>query len=437
MPLPPIPLPLIPSSLPPSLYAETAIPAFPTSPFRGEATCDVAVVGGGFTGLSAALHLAEQGAGVTLLEAGEPGWGASGRNGGQVNPGLKLDPDEVERDFGAELGGRMVRLSYGAPDAVFELIRRHQIPCEARQEGTIRAAITANDLASLRRTAQQCLRRGMPVELLDAAATAALTGTTRYVGALIDRRGGNLNPLSYARGLARAATQAGARLHGASPVLALEQDGPGWLLRTAGGTLRARQVVLATNGYTGTLWPGLRESVVPVFSSIAATEPLAEAVARQVMPLRASVYEIGRVTVYYRVDQGNRLLMGGRGPQRPINNHHPVQYLVNYAEKLWPALRGVRWTHGWNGQLAMTTDHYPHLHEPAPGLLAGLGYNGRGVAMATVMGAQLAARALGRPAAALDLPVSPIRPIPLHRFWRLGVWAKVTQGRVLARLGAG
>src|SRR5689334_19050414 len=108
--------------LPPSLYAETAIPAFPAPPFAGDRQCDVAIVGGGFTGLSCALHLAEQGAAVTLLEAGEPGWGASGRNGGQVNPGLKPDPDEIERDFGSDLGARMIRLSYGAPDAVFELV---------------------------------------------------------------------------------------------------------------------------------------------------------------------------------------------------------------------------------------------------------------------------------------------------------------------------
>lgn len=153
------------------------------------------------------------------------------------------------------------------------------------------------------------------------------------------------------------------------------------------------------------------------------------------MPRRASLYEIGHITVYYRVDEGNRLLMGGRGPQRPIADPQPVQYLIDYAERLWPALRGTNWTHGWNGQLAMTRDHYPHLHEPAPGLLAGLGYNGRGVAMGTVMGMQLARRALGTPAEQLDLPVTPIHPIPFHRFWRLGVWATVTQGRLRDALG--
>ena len=150
------------------------------------------------------------------------------------------------------------------------------------------------------------------------------------------------------------------------------------------------------------------------------------------MPRRASLYEAGRITVYYRMDRGNRLLMGGRGPQSPIRDPSPVRYLTDYAKRLWPGLDGVRWTHGWNGQLAMTKDHYPHLHAPAPGLLAGLGYNGRGVAMGTAMGRQLARRILGE---RVDMPVTPIRPIAFHRFWRIGVAAKVMEGRLRDRLG--
>jgi glycine/D-amino acid oxidase-like deaminating enzyme len=418
--------------LPPSLYAETAIPAMPTPPLSGETRAEICVIGGGFTGLSCALHLAEAGRDVILIEAEEPGWGASGRNGGQVNPGLKPDPDQVIADHGEDLGGRMLELSYGAPDAVFELIRRHQIQCEARQEGTIRAAIDVNNAEDVRRTAEQCAKRGWPVEYLDADAIAKLTGTARYAGAMLDRRGGDVQPLSYARGLARAAIQAGARVHGGTPAMALTQADGAWRVAVPGGAITAAHMVLATNGYTGDLWPGLRQSVVPVFSSIAATAPLDEAVARKIMPLRASLYEAGNITVYYRLDQQNRLLMGGRGPQRPITDTAPIQYLKDYAERLWPEIKGVAWTHGWNGQLAMTKDHYPHLHEPAPGLLAGLGYNGRGVAMGTAMGRQLARRILGE---RVDMPVTPIRPIAFHRFWRIGVAAKVLQGRLRDRLG--
>lgn len=422
-------------NLPPSLYAETANPAPETPPLEGETRASVCVVGGGFTGLSTALHLAEAGAEVVVVEAEEPGWGASGRNGGQVNPGLKFDPDRIESDYGEDLGGRMLALSYGAPDAVFDLIRRHQISCEARQEGTIRAAIGEANAADVRRTAEQCARRGWPVRFLDARETAAITGTDRYAGAMVDDRGGDLHPLSYARGLAQAAMRQGARIHGTTPATSLTRAGAHWRVVTPRGAVLAEQVVLATNGYTGDLWPGLRQSVVPVYSSIAATAPLAENVARGILPRRGALYEAGIITVYYRVDRANRLLMGGRGPQRTIRDTGPIRYLMAYAERLWPALKGASWTHGWNGQIAATTDHYPHLHEPAPGLIAMLGYNGRGVAMATVMGREIARRLTGTPADRLDMPLSPIRPIPFHRFWRIGVTAKMLEGRVRDRFG--
>ena len=422
-------------NLPPSLYAETAIPAAPTPPLSGSMAADVCIIGAGITGLSTALRLAEAGTRVVVIDAREPGWGASGRNGGQGNPGLKHDPDQVERDFGPEMGGRMLRLSHGAPDALFDLVRRHQIPCEARQQGTLRAALGAKAARVAERSAEQGLRRGWPVSFTDPGETAALTGTRRYSGGMLDARGGDLQPLSYARGLARAAMDQGARIHGGTPATRLTRDAHGWVVRTPGGEISAAQVVLATNGYTDDLWPGLRQSVVPAFSSIAASAPLAEDVARAVMPRRASLYEIGRITVYARLDRQNRLIIGGRGPQHPISDTTPIRWITEYAARLWPAFRDVEWTHGWNGQLAVTPDDYPHLHEPAPGLIAALGYSGRGVAMATAMGGQVACRLLGTRAEDLDMPVTSIKPLPFHGFWKLGVMAKIWEGRVLDRLG--
>ncbi|MEO3474296.1 FAD-binding oxidoreductase [Roseomonas sp. CAU 1739] len=423
------------SALPPSLYAATARPAPVTPPLDGDAQADVLVVGGGFTGLSTALHLAERGVRVIVLEAAEPGWGASGRNGGQVNPGLKPDPDEVERDFGAELGGRMVRFAWAAPETTFALIRRWQIECDARQGGTLRAAYQPRHADGVRRSAEQGMRRGMPVTLLEGDAARAATGHDRYLAVMVDASGGDVQPLDYARGLAGAAQRAGAVIHGGTPVTALSRDGGRWHAATPTGTVRADTVVLATNGYTGDLWPGLRQSVVPVFSSIAATAPVPDDVVRGIMPHRGSLYESGHITVYLRVDQAGRLLIGGRGPQRPIGDHRPVQYLIDYAQKLWPQLRGAAWTHGWNGQLAMTKDHYPHIHEAAPGLWACLGYNGRGVALSTAMGGEIARLATGTPAGDIAMPVTPIRPIPFHGFWRLGVMAKVMEGRIRDRFG--
>jgi glycine/D-amino acid oxidase-like deaminating enzyme len=421
--------------LPPSLYVETATAPVPTPALDVDRTVSVAIIGGGFAGLSTALHLAEQGIDAIVLEAKEPGWGASGNNGGQLNPGLKLDPDTIEAAFGADLGRRMIAFAYDTPTFTLDLIRRYQIECEARQNGTLRAAYHETSAAAVEVTAEQCLRRGMPVSVLDRRAVKEATGTDRYVRALLDRRGGDLQPLSYARGLARAAIAAGAAIHGQTRATSLRRECGRWRIETPRAVVRAEKVLIATNGFTDDLWPGLRRTIVPVFSSIAATEPLPDEVARQVMPTRSVLYESGHITVYYRVDSSNRLLMGGRGPMQWIRDPSSVAYLIHYAARLWPALRGARWTHGWNSRLAMTADHYPHVHEPGSGALIYLGCNGRGVALATAMGKQLARRLLEGERAEVDMPITTPKPIRFHALWPLAVKSVVLYGRIRDRLG--
>lgn len=428
-------MPNMPEGTPPrSLYRETVGGTGDYPALAGAQRARVVIVGGGFTGLSTALHLAEAGDDVAVLEAYQPGWGASGRNGGQVNPGLKYDPDTIEAMFGPELGPRMIDFSYGAPDFTFGLIRRLLIACEARQNGTIRAAIRPKPESAVRTTAAQCERRGMPVRVLEAQAMATQTGTDRYISGLFDARGGDLHPLKYSLGLAAAARNAGARIFGGSEVLALKRETGRWVLRTANGSVSADKVLVATNGYTGALWPGLEQSLVPVFSAIAATEPLSPAVAATILPQRPVVYESGNITVYYRIDAQNRLLMGGRGPMRPIEDASAIGYLTDYALRLWPALAGASWTHAWNGRVAITKDHLPHIHEPDDGILICLGYNGRGVAMASAMGAALAQR-LRDSETPFPMPISPLKPIRFHRLWPLGVKAAILSGRVKDRFG--
>jgi glycine/D-amino acid oxidase-like deaminating enzyme len=421
--------------LPPSLYADTATPPAPTPPLEADSNVEVAIVGGGFTGLSTALHLAERGVGSMVLEAQEPGWGASGNNGGQINPGLKHDPDRIEADFGPDLGRRMIAFSYDTTNFTLDLIRRYQIPCEARQNGTLRAAYNAVSAAAIEKTAEQCIRRGMRVRLLNREQLREMTGTGRYLCAMLDERGGDLHPLSYARGLARATIAAGAQVHGGTPALSLSREGARWRIEAPRAVVHAQKVLLATNGFTDDLWPALRRSIVPVFSSIAATAPLSDDVARAIMPTRSVLYESGNITVYYRIDQQNRLLMGGRGPMRWIRHASDIAYLTQYAERLWPQLKGASWTHGWNSRLAITADHYPHLHEPAENLLMSLGCNGRGVALSTAMGEQLARRLVGARAAEIDMPITDIKPIAMHAFWPLAVKSVVLAGRLRDRLG--
>ncbi|PTE08623.1 NAD(P)/FAD-dependent oxidoreductase [Mesorhizobium helmanticense] len=426
---------MLESEPPRSLYRETAGGSVNYPTLAGAQRARIAIVGGGFTGLSTALHLAEAGEDVAVLEARQPGWGASGRNGGQVNPGLKYDPDTIEAMFGPDLGPRMVDFSYGAPDFTFDLIKRLSIACDIRQNGTIRAAVRLKPAGAVQATAEQCERRGMPVAILDAKAMAARTGTDRYMSGMLDARGGDLHPLKYALGLAAAAQNAGARIFGDSEVLSLGREAGRWLLKTASGSLSAEKVLIATNGYTGTLWPGLEQSLVPVFSAIAATEPLPSPVAAAILPERQVVYEAGNITVYYRIDTQNRLLMGGRGPMRPIGNASAIGYLTDYARQLWPALAGSRWTHGWNGRVAITRDHLLHVHEPEDGMLICLGYNGRGVAMASAMGSALAQRLRGDETAPFPMPISQVKRIRFHRFWPVGVKAAILSGRLKDRFG--
>ena len=359
--------------LPRSLYAAVARPAPVTGLLAGDTSVDVLIVGGGITGLSAALHLAEAGRQVLAIEANDIGWGASGRNGGQVNPGLKWEPEELEAGFGADLGGRMARLGGGAPDLVFELIARHGIDCEPVRGGTLRAAGPPRSEAGIRAHARQWSERGADVVLLDAAEMAATTGTAAYRLGAHDRRGGNLNPLSYTRGLADAALKAGARIATGTPATGLMRSGSGWSVTTPAGTIRAERVILATNGYTDDLWPGLRQTVIPVYSSIASTSPLQPEVAAAILPARPVLYEMSASYAYYRIDAAGRFLMGGRSVLRDSSDFADYRGLIAHALALFPALRGASWDYCWNGQVAVTWDHLPHLHEPAEGLSIGLG----------------------------------------------------------------
>lgn len=411
------------STLPPSLWAATATPAPDTPPLDGDGHADVAVVGAGFTGLSAALHLAEGGADVAVLEAAEPGWGASGRNGGQVIPGLKEDPREILARFGPEKGEAMVRASGGAADLVFDLIARHGIDCDGQQTGWIQAAHTKSTLGDLEKRHQDWAGRAANVAWLEQDELAQRMGDGRYHGGWIDKRGGGVQPLSYARGLARAAQKRGARVHGSSPVQSLRRDGAGWQLATPGGTLTADKVIIATNGYTDGLWPGLAQTVIPVYSVQVATAPLGENMRGSVLGGGEVLSDTRRVLWYFRQDAHGRLIMGGGGSAYEKGAAKIYEGLRQRVRQLLPEAGDVEFEFAWNGRVALTIDHYPHLHELAPGLWAGLGYNGRGVAMATMMGKVLADRALDTAQPAFEFPASPPRPVPLHALRGVAVTA--------------
>jgi glycine/D-amino acid oxidase-like deaminating enzyme len=406
-----------------SLWTATVNEAPLASPMNQDAECQVAVVGAGYTGLSAALHLAQRGVPVTVLEAKSPGWGASGRNGGQVIAGLKEDPDEICARFGTDLGLRIITLSGGAPDLVFEIVRRYEIDCDARQDGWLQIAHDPSMLNTLERRIAQWRPYTSGMERLHRGQISHLVGTDRYFGGLLDRRSGTVHPLNYAFGLARAAMQEGATIHSQTPATALARMGAAWILQTPKATLRAQTVILATNGYCGLLDDKLRRSIIPVCSVQVASAPLSANVRRTILPQGQAASDTRRLLYYFRLDADGRFIIGGRGAYHRAGIAAQQARLRAVARWLFPDVGDFDWQFHWGGNVALTLDHYPHLHALGPNLYAGLGFNGRGVAMATAMGRVLADKASGVPDHGLDLPVTPLKPVPFHAFRRAVVGA--------------
>lgn len=424
--------------LTPSLWAATAAPAPDTAPLDSDAQADVVIVGAGYCGLSTALHLAERGVRVVVLEAREVGFGGSGRNGGQVIPGLKHDPSELIAMFGAEKGQRLVDFAGSTADAVFDLIDKHRMDVPHVRRGWIQGSHTTDALKLAERRARDWGAQGVATQLLDRAETARLLGTDKYFGGWVDPRGGGVQPLSYARGLARAAIAAGVVVHTASPVTQLAQAGGKWHVTTKqGAKVLAERVVLATNGYTDDLWPQLRKSIINANSFQVATEPLAEPVRRSILPEGHVTSDARNLLLYYRIDHTGRLIMGGRGSFREPDPSQPGNWshLENVVGKLFPQAAGVPIAYRWCGHVAITRDYMPHLHEPAPGLLIDIGCQGRGVGLQTRMGQALAEYIATGNQQALPVAPSSIKPFPLYGLRRLYVsavigWYRMTDGGV-------
>lgn len=404
----------VPASVPVSSWTDTAPPAPETTALSGEVVADVAIVGGGFTGLSAALHVAEKSRSVVLVEAAEPGFGASGRNGGQIIAGLKEDPDAILRAFGPERGEEIVRFAGGAPDVVFDLIKRHGIACEVVRGGWLQAIHAPVARPAMEARVRQWQARGAPVELLDRDGTERLTGTRRFPGGMLDRRGGTINPLAFARGLAQAAIAAGARIHTGTTARSLRRQGDAWEIETADGRVHAGRVLLATNAYSGDLWPALERSIVPVYSYQIATVPLGANLRGVLMPNGLGLSDTRRLLNYCRQDAKGRLLVGGRGRFREGRDRSDYAPIVEALRRLFPEAAELSIEHSWGGRVALTLDHYPHLGELAPGLCVAAGYNGRGVALAAATGRMMAEHLAGAPLGTLPLPVRPMRPLPMH-----------------------
>ncbi|SDI31368.1 NAD(P)/FAD-dependent oxidoreductase [Alloyangia pacifica] len=406
-----------------ALWTHLAAPAPDLSPLQGARNADLLVIGGGFLGLSSALHAAEAGLSVVLIEAQGPGFGASGRNTGFVVPSLKsaLGPAEVEAALGQPHSERLLRLVAGSGDAVFGLIDRFGMDVATARNGWLQPGHSAQAEAMLKGRLPALRAAGVAVDFLDRNEMLALTGLPALHGGLRVASGGQINPLSYARELARACVSTGVALHCDSPALRLERQGGQWRAETPGGSVTAPRVLLATNAMIGGLEPRMRDTIVPVKVYQVATQPLPTALRQRILPACAPVADTRRHTFALRWTEDNRLITGGMVAPLPGRHGLARRGFLARLRAFIPDCPPLRAEHVWTGTIAATLDALPRVTELAPGLVGVIGCNGRGVALTTALGRDLGPWLAGASdAEALPLQVTPPRPIPMARLSGLG-----------------
>ncbi len=419
-----------------ALWMATATQAPETAPLTEQVRCDVAIIGGGFTGLNAAIELANQGTSVCVIEAKNLGFGASGRSGGQVNLGLNLLPSDLISQFGEEAGNRLVQLILTAPDHVFNLIEKHQMRCDPVRNGWIQAAANRSHEALHSRMSIEYERHGYEFKPLDQAQLYQQTGTRRYLSGLFCPTAGSIQPLSYTRELARVAIASGASIFTDSPVNGLQREPDGWLVNSTKGQIKCEQILVCSNGYTGPLIKGLAKKVVPVRSVLIASEPLPQHLQDTIMPGQVTLVDKRRLILYMRYDRDGRLCIGDHGPMRDSFNLDDFEPVKKRALEVFPQLKNIKWDYHWGGRVAMTQSKIPFLYRVEPGLTAVMGYNGRGVGMGSLMGKVAAETILRKDDDQSDFPVTRPKSFTMHRFHGAGVNMTVKWYALLDHLDA-
>ena len=390
----------------------------------GEATkAEIVVIGGGLTGLSAALHLARNGYQVLLLEGRTIGFGGSGRNNGQVIPILSAaEPDWIERTYG-EAGERFVHLLQNSANTLFGMIRREGIDCEASQSGWFQPAHSAAHMRLSEARVTAWSKRGAPATLLNREQCSELIGSDRWYGGMFNPTGGHINPLMFTRGLADVCEKAGVTIHENTPVEEVKRACQSWLVKTPDATIIAGAVLLATNAYTGSLAaklaPKIRRSFVPITSWQMATEPLTDEQRVSILPGNQAVSDTRGDLHFFRKDARNRLITGSALMFKTNAHARLRRHIAKRLADTFPQLPDARFSHIWCGYVGITTDFFPRFHQLGPNYIGFTGYNGRGLALTIPLGIELANALMGAGQDDLAIPLTAPRQIPFHA---IGKW---------------
>jgi glycine/D-amino acid oxidase-like deaminating enzyme len=407
---------------PNSLWAAVTPPGPDLPELIGADEADVVVIGAGFTGLSTALHLREAGVDVAIVEAMEPGWGASGRNNGQVIPTLsRPDPQDIVARHGAA-GERFVGLLRDSASTLFDLARHYGIEAEQEQCGWVQPVHSPGRIKIAERRVRQWSKFGAPVELLSRGQVREMLGSDAWFGGFWNRSGGHINPLALSRGLACALLDKAAKIYARSPAVSFERRNDRWRVKTANGEISGRALVVATNAYSGefskSLAPDVAHEVMPVLSWQMATQPLSDNVRKTIIPSRQAMSDTHGELYFARYDARNRLVTGGAviGP-----GNKPARLKARVTERLqrlWPQIGEVSFDYIWNGYIGMTTDFLPRIHRLGPDAYGWTGCNGRAVALSIALGNELSKAVRGVSESDLALPFTQSVPIPAHGLLR-------------------
>lgn len=413
-------------------YWWEAAPREPAPPVPLPERADVAIVGSGYTGLSAALTFARAGRDVLVLEKDDPGFGASSRNGGAFGANLRISFASMIGKLGLEQATAYYRGAREALATLGAVIEGEKIDCHFARVGRFTGAHRPGDYEALARDLElQKKHLGFEGHMVPRGEQRQYIGTDHYHGGRFTAWDGNLHPGLYHSGLLARARAAGATVLGRTPVTAIARDGADFVVAANGATVRAKQVVVATNGYGGDLSPWLKRRLIPLQSQIIATEPLSPNLMAKLMPGGRQLGDTCKLHHYYRTSpDSRRILFGGRAGQREVNDPRSSgTHLYKRLVALFPELKGVRVTHSWAGFIAYTFDHLPHMAEQ-DGIHYAAGYCGSGVAMATYLGQKTAQKAMGLKEAANPFDAAhPTRPLYTGRPWFMGpiIWYKGMQ----------
>ena len=388
-----------------NLWQNSANENISFKPLKALLVSDLIIIGGGYTGCSAALFAAKKGLSVALIDQ-KIGYGGSGRNVGLVNAGLWLHPKKVEKILGVEAGVKLNNALASAHDLVFSLINENEINCSANRSGTLHCAHSQKGLADIELRFKQLSERGAELELLDRNETQQRTGSSSFFGSLLNKKAGTINPLDYCQGLARAAHSQGASIYESTLATKIQSSNNHWMIETSKGSIKAKMLLIATNAYQQPI-TGIKSSE---YTSVqyfqVATDPLPEKISKMILPNGEGCWDTASVMSSFRLDKSNRFIIGGVGNLDHIASKIHTKWATRKMESLFPMLKNIPIKYSWHGRIAMTNSHIPKIVKLGNNAYSIYGYSGRGIGPGTYFGKAVAECLLNNNED--YLPVSPV-----------------------------